>query len=123
MNFKMSLIGVTLMAVIGCSIQKKDDNTSKVKGDGDGIFGTSCNVQPVVRDAQGLNVCSWPATNWPGLASGIMFYSFPNNVTATDQAILACHQANALDEGVARGTSCYHLCEQVVHCLPFTSNP
>lgn len=111
------------LAAYGCSSDHKQKDASETKGDGDGIIGTTCTVEPVVRDAQGLNVCIWPEGNWPGLERGTLFYAIPNNITARSQAIEACHQANGLDYGVELGTSCFHLCEKVVACIPFTPNP
>ena len=117
-------IGIVFGPMIaGCGATQKPETPSDTKGGGDGIIGTSCFVEPVVRDAAGLNVCAWPESNWPGLERGSLFYALGSNVTARAQAIQACHEANGLDEGVALGTSCFHQCEVVVSCIPFTPNP
>ena len=106
--------------ITGCAKQE-DEPESEPKSEG--VVGTSCWVLPVLRDDQGFNVCFTPQSNWPGTSDGEMFYAgIIGILTAEEQAINACIQANALDYGTdLREGGCAQVCRESVNCLVGTN--
>lgn len=113
------LLVVGLAVIAGCGEQSEEMSEPKAEG----VVGTTCYVQPIIRDNFGSNVCLWPKGNWPGNPQGEMFYAgVINAFNAQDQALRACQEANGLDYGAKfESGGCYAKCKTALSCIPFTN--
>jgi hypothetical protein len=117
----MTAVTMSLLTLSACG--KENENDSDLKEEG--MVGTTCYSRPIVKNPNGGNVCFTPESNWPGLSRGEFWYSLLMAPVAKKATIEACKEANALDNGVKYGKSCYKICEEasVTTCIPFTPNP